>query len=257
MKTRISFPALLVISLILLVALACSTTTIIPGQATEPPVPTTAPSLTPIPSSTPDLAATLSAQATLAAAQRENDIKAILNRVDISSDTGHLLWDQEEPIAITMNGPDSLYQPFAEGIVASDFVLQTDMTWNTNSWPVCGIWFRSEDTFTDGAQYQLLFLRLSGLPAWSIEYHQFDRFVFNVTRQVKYSNDLNLDDGATNRFLLVANDNEFTLYINGKRQGRYYDDSRKLGQGVFAFYGSQDGKNTTCTFKDTWIWSLK
>jgi hypothetical protein len=265
MKTNILSPVLAFASLILLAAQGCSLGTVIPGQATEPPTPTTAPSPTPttapsptpVPSPTPNFAATRSAQATQEAAARENEIKSILDGFDIPSDTGHLLWDQTEPVAISLTGPEREYKTFADNIVASDFVIQTDVTWDTNSWPVCGVFFRSDSDFKNGAQYRFLFLRFSGLPAWDIEYHKYDRFVFNVTVQVKFSSNLDLEDGATNQFLIMANDKEFTVYINGIRQGRYFDDSKKLSEGYFAFYASQDGKETTCTFADTWIWSLK
>jgi hypothetical protein len=257
MKTNINKTAILVLtSLVLLSNPACSTGRIIPAVATETPTPSNMPP-TPSPSPTPDVAATRSAQATQAASQRESEIKAILSEYNIPTDTGHLLWDQEEPVSISLTGPEEQYKPLAQEIIASDFVIQTEVTWVTKSWPVCGIWFRSDDIYDAGAQYRFLFLRLSGLPAWDIEYFKYDRFVFNVTAQVKYSSDMDLASGATNKFLVMANDNEFTVYINGIRQGRYFDDSRKLSEGKFAVYASQDGNETTCTFDKTWIWSLK
>jgi hypothetical protein len=258
MKKIRNMPVILALaSLLLFTALACSISTTTPSVTTAPPAPTNAPPPTAMPSPTPNAAATRSAQATQTAAVRANEIKAILAQYDIPADTGHLLWDQDQPIAITLTGPEAEFKPFATDISASDFVIQTDVTWETNSWPICGIWFRSDKNFEDGAQYRFLFLRLSGLPAWDIEYHKYDRFVFNVTGQVKYSNDLDLNDGATNQFLIVADGNEFTVYINGNRQGRYFDDSKKLSEGYFAFSGMQDGNETTCTFKNTWIWALK
>ncbi|KAF0106065.1 MAG: hypothetical protein FD146_2823 [Anaerolineaceae bacterium] len=256
MKIRVLFPFLALGALVFMIGLACETTTTVTSappqtQPTAPPPPTA------IPSPTPDAAATRSAQATQTAAVRENEIKAILAQYNIPTDAGHLLWDQDQPIAITLTGPDAEFKPFATDIRASDFVIQTDVTWDTNSWPICGIWFRSDSNFDAGAQYQFLFLRLSGLPAWAIEYHKYDRWVFTVTGEVKYSDALDLNDGATNQFLIVADDNEFTVYINGIRQGRYFDDSRKLSEGYFAFSGMQDSNETTCTFDNTWIWALK
>ncbi len=44
---------------------------------------------------------------------------------------------------------------------------------------------------------------------------------------------LNIDDGATNKFVLVANGNEFKVYVDGNFEGQYYDWSKKISDGKY------------------------
>ncbi|MCL4273867.1 MAG: hypothetical protein QY328_03860 [Anaerolineales bacterium] len=42
-------------------------------------------------------------------------------------------------------------------------------------------------------------------------------------------------NGAVNQFVLVAEDEMFTVYFNGSRQGRYFDHSKQLTEGSLVF----------------------
>ena len=264
MKQRVLLPFFLLAGLILLVGLACGTVTTptaqppIQIQPTQPPpvqiqptpLPTPTPTDTPIPTPTPYLAATQMAE-------RTTNVIAQMVKFDLSTDTGHLGWYQTEPVAIRLNGFGNEYEPFAENVDVSDFALYTEVTWKTDSWPICGLWFRSDKTYKQGEQYRFYFLRISGLPAWDIEYWKNDKWITTVTDKIRYSDTLDLDDGATNKFLLVAEENKFTVYINGHKEGNYFDWSERLSSGRFAFTANQDSGDTTCTFANTWLWTYK
>lgn len=265
MRRKIFHPFIALAALVILVGLACGAS----GSPTPAPestkslptdTPEPIPTETPAPTATPDYAATQAAQATEAVAALQEEIVATLDGLDLPSDNGHVLWIQSEDVALEMIGGmnQPQYLNFAEGITASNFVLKVDMTWDTNSWPVCGIVFRASEKELKYADFYLIqFLRLSGLPAWDIEYYKRGYYASTITQKVRFSDALNLESGAVNQIVLHAVENNFTVYINGHRQGRYPDFSSILKEGSFAVSGFQDGGETTCTFSNGWIWAYK
>ncbi len=150
----------------------------------------------------------------------------------------------------------ALYQEFAIDLVAADFAIQTEVTWEASGLLVCGLMLRSEADFVRGAQYQFNYLRFSGLPAWAIEYHDNGEYQYSITN-LRFADAIDLENGATNKFLIIAEGNKFTIYANDTRLGTFYDDSKKLSKGRFAFTSSQDTGESTCTFENTWVWLLK
>jgi hypothetical protein len=252
-----SLAALLVLALL---AIACgasapeATETSTPLPPTDTPIPTETPTL--VPTATPNLAATVSAKATQAADDVFAELGDILKDEEIPYQDGSLLWQQETPLDIELTGPESRYIPFAEGETGKNFILKSDVTWRATGILICGFMFRSEDDFEQGKQYQFLYLRFSGAPAWAIEYHEFGYFKNSPTK-VKYSGAVDLTNGATNQLVLVANAGEFTVFINGTRQGRYFDYSEQSKEGAFAVLGSQDSGEGSCEYDNTFVWALK
>ncbi len=107
-----------------------------------------------------------------------------------------------------------------------------------------------------GKQYQFMFLRFSGLPAWTIEVHEFGQFKNSPTK-VKFSDALDLGNGATNQIILVVQDDHFTLYLNKVRQGTYYDYSKQRTEGGMGFLGIQQSGKGNCKFENSWVWALE
>ncbi len=249
------------VSFVLMFILACG---ILPGYsptATVTPKPTFTPTSPPtetptlVPTSTPNASATAEARATQTADDMLADLDKALGDTDIPYQNGYLAWRNDTPASIKMNGPASKLLEIDDRLTAGNFILKSDVTWNATGIIICGAIFRSEEDLVEGAQYQFLFLRLSGLPAWAIEFHDFGYFKNSPTK-VKYSSALLQENDATNQFILVAQDEEFTLYINGVRQGRYFDNSKQRLDGSFAFLGIQDSGKGSCTYENSWIWSL-
>lgn len=236
-----------------------ATPTLVPTNTNTPdptltPTPTDTP--TPTATSTPDVAATQAAQAT----QMAKDVLAELDEFlgkqsDIDYKVGHLVWQQTDPIRMNLAGPDFGYAAIDEEPTAGDFVFKSDVTWEATGLISCGAIFRSEPNIEQGKQYLFSFLRFSGLPAWRIEVAQFGRFL-NSPTDIRFSDALDLDNGATNQFILVVKDNEFTLYLNGNREGRYFDYSSQRMEGTFAFFASQASGDGNCLYENSWIWSL-
>jgi len=236
---------------------ATATFTPLPTNTPEPtltPTPTHTP--TPVPTSTPDVEATQAAQAT----QTAKDVLAELDESlgeesGIDYAIGQLLWQQTDEARIQLAGPDYDYAEIDDGPTAGNFIFKSDVTWEATGLISCGAIFRSEPNIEQGKQYLFSFLRFSGLPAWRIEVDQFGRFL-NSPTDIRFSDALDLDNGATNQFILVVRDNEFTLYLNRNREGRYFDYSSQRSEGTFAFFASQASGDGTCSFENSWIWSL-
>ncbi|HEU0293367.1 MAG TPA: hypothetical protein VFR47_11565 [Anaerolineales bacterium] len=236
---------------------ATATVTPLPTDTPQPTL-TSTPSATPTPTSTstPDAVATQAAQSTQAADSVLEELDMYLGeKSGIDYQVGHLLWSQTDPAKITLTGPDTEYIGLEDDSTAGDFIFKSDVTWEATGLLVCGAVFRSEANIEKGKQYLFSFLRFSGLPAWQIEVDQYGQFL-NSPTDVRFSDALDLDNGATNQFILVARDNEFTLYLNRNREGRYFDYSSQRSEGAFAFFASQTSGRGTCLFENSWIWSM-
>lgn len=253
---------LIVFAILAILCAACNsplaeptpTATPIPPTSTPTPLPTE--TATPVPTATPNLAATAEFKATQSAGVVLTELEELLGDTEIDYQSGSLLWQQRENLEIQMRGPDARYVPFAEDVKGKDFILKSDVTWNATGILICGAIFRSEPNLELGKQYTFLFLRFSGAPAWAIEYYEFGYFKNSITG-VKYSSAVDLKNGVTNQVLLVAKEGEFTVFINGVRQGRYFDNSKQREEGDFGFIASQDSGEGSCRYNNSWVWELK
>ena len=232
------------------------TSTPVPTNTPEPtftPLPTETP--TPVPTSTPDKKATAAAGATQASASILSELDELFGDTDILYEDGHLAWQQAKAMKVSLSGPGWDYVEVDEKLKAGNFILKSDVTWEASGIIICGTIFRAEPDIEKGKQYQLLYLRLSGLPAWAIEVHEYGYFK-NSPSKTQYSDAIDQENGGTNQIVLVARDEQFNLYINGVSQGRYFDYSKQRMDGVFAFHGVQDSGTGSCEFENSWIWSL-
>jgi hypothetical protein len=237
-------------------SLAAPTPTPPPTQTPQPTATQTpAPTHTATPTSTPDVTATAAANATLAASEMIGDLDKILRDADIPYKQGHLAWKQDDTLTIKMQGPDHEILTIDDKLTAGNFIFKSDVTWDATGLLLCGAIFRSEPNLEEGKQYQFLFLRFSGLPAWAIEVHEFGQYRNSPTK-TKFSDALDLANGATNQFLLVVQEDHFTLYLNKARQGTYYDYSIQRADGSFGFVGIQQSGQGSCKFENSWVWVL-
>lgn len=251
-----------------LVLVACSGAaapepTAVPTNTEEPPTATLEPSATATlePTATATATATLDktatavVKATEAAESIMTELDDLLAESDIPYKEGSLLWKQEETVSISLSEPGGKFSELDQKVTASDFVFKSDVTWDTTGLILCGASFRAEDDLKDGKQYRFLYLRLSGAPAWAIDFYDFGRPKNSITK-IKYSDALKLDNGATNQFAIVAQGEAFTVYINGVRQGKFFDYSKQSLEGIFSFIALEDSGESTCTFENSWIWAL-
>jgi hypothetical protein len=254
------FPVLALSALIVIWACA------VPGlgpAATATPVPTNtaAPTSTatatptPEPTATPDAAATSAAQSTETAASVVVELDRYLKNSDIPYQDGHLIWQQTNSFSINLSGPGFEIQGIDDAPSAGNFIFKSDVTWEATGLLICGAVFRSEPDVQRGEQYTFSYLRLSGLPAWSIDVLEDGAFK-NSPTDVRFSGALDLKNGASNTFLIAVQDDNFTVYINRTREGKYFDYSKQRTEGGFGFLASQDSGNGTCEYENSWVWSL-
>ncbi len=211
--------------------------------------------------STADAQATVdakNAQATQTAEAISALVKKDLDLLGVDASQGKLGWLQTDPITVKL---DTAWEyntlPAAEGVSASDFVIKTDLTWNTSGILICGIVFRSDRNLLTGNQYLLEFLQFSGLPGWDILFLKDEKIASNITGKARFADALKLNNDDTNTILLWVEGNKFTLFINDKRIGSFYDYSNLSMQGLFGFYGNQESGSSTCEFANSWVWVLK
>lgn len=251
-----------VIGITLLLIVACAapaaapTATAVPTNTSAPtatPVPTETP--TQVPTSTPDKTATAVVQATEAAVGVTDELESILGESDIDYEQGRLVWQQSKSMAIDLTGPSADYLEIDDDLTAGDFIFKSDVTWNATGLLICGAMFRSEPNLAEGKQYQFLFLRFSGLPAWAIQFHEFGQFRNSPTK-TQYADAIDQDNGGVNQFVLIARGEQFNVYLNQVSQGRYFDYSKQRLEGTFAFMALQDSGKGSCEFENSWIWSL-
>ena len=251
--TRLFFPIVIVI----IISLACTSplqpaaTTTPEPSATPIPTDTATPDPTPTFTSTPDRAA----EATAAAQVVIDQFRAEMGDHDISTDSGHLGWVQDMPIKLNLVGGDGLeYRTLAAGMEAGDFILKTDITWNNLGDAVinCGLVFRADSRFNDGERYEFWIRRFSGLPLWEIQF--WDGMEYVATSGTHISDALNQANGATNQIIIVAEDNAFTIFINGILQMKVNDPNSLRSDGQFGVVGSRNTGNLSCEFENSIIW---
>jgi hypothetical protein len=235
------------------------TSTPVPTFTPEPTAtqaPTETP--TPLPTATPDASATAQAAADQAAARAMDEVGNELESIGFSADSGQLLWLQDGSVGIELDEYGQwIFLPFDEDLVAADFVLKTDVTWeSTSGLMACGLIFRSERNIKEGKQYYYAMTRLSGLPMWAISYLQYSQYQKDISA-ARANSAINQDQGGTNKIVLVAEGEKFTLYINDIRAGSFYDYSKNMLEGTFAFSAWQESGESSCTFSDTWVWALE
>lgn len=223
---------------------------------TDTPIPTDTPK--PTATSTPDRAATRAAQSTQAAQDALALIKEDLEKSGLTLPAGKLGWMQDEAMPMEMTGYNTYYYlSIDEQLVANDFILKSDITWeSTGGLVTCGFFFRSEANFEDGKQYLFSMQRLSGLPDWRIAYLRFGEYQRNITGW-RPASAIDQGQGATNKLILQIVDGEYTVYINDQRIGTYPDYSVKNDEGYIAYYGYQESGESTCTFENSWVWLIE
>lgn len=225
--------------------------------ATFTPEPTDTPE--PTPTITPDRAATRGAKMTEVAAEIEGEIQAELEELGIDPARGRLAWRSDEPIGMTLDTYNTFATyPFIDGAEIADFVLKAEVSWeSTGGLMICGFWMRGESFEERAAHYLFQTLRLSGIPAWDIEYIKFNQWVATLSSggQVQTTIAIDQDFGATNTYVIVADGAVMEVYANGTRLGQAAVST--LRDGVLGGYISQESGESTCVWENVWIWDLE
>jgi hypothetical protein len=224
---------------------------------TETATPTSTPTDTPTPSPTPDLAATANFEMTQEAEANLAVAREILEDVKVSPNSGYLAWAEQDPWPLTATTyGTSFFEPIDEGTEYQNFVMHYDVTWDTDTgFAGCGLIFHSEESLGSGRQYRFYSFRFSGLPYWTVELWENGGFRNSAMGRGKLNSAINLENGSTNTYTLVVKDDIMTVYANDMRLSNvpiYGAD-----KGRIAFFVFQESGETTCEFKNAWLWVIE
>jgi hypothetical protein len=223
------------------------------------PIPTATPSNTPEPSPTPDLTATAVAEVTATAEAFLQTIYTDLQLAGFSAETGTLAWVQDEPFEMKVDQPSSSATRVLQDTnsVFSNFVMGVDVQWESEvAESGCEIDFRADAGVT-GRYAVFATTRLSGQPSWNwdLELYSSGRFQASLSDGLQFNSAINLSQGGTNHYVLVANGNALSVYANGVLLGDG-TASPELATGEISLGTWQQSGVTTCSFSNAWVWDL-
>ena len=228
--------------------------------------PTETPTLPPTPteivvemSPTPDLAATEAAGA-IATATAVAPILAELPTYGVDPSAGRVAWIHP-PVTIQASGFMSYtYANQNIATVARDFVLTSDITWNTRFGTAgCGYVLRSDgDQEGKYDQYIALLIR-GGSGELFFSIIQDGKLLRNEITNInanRFDRQFEWQNDTTNRFAVVARGNTFSFYSNGTFLGDV-TPSVAYERGFVAFVGLNESGTTTCQYTNAWLWLIE
>jgi hypothetical protein len=239
------------------------TATPLPPAATftPPPSPTAtlAPTNTPLPTatSTPDAKATKAAIATAAADDAIKTIEGVFKKYNLSTAEGKFGEMIDEPMELSASTYGERNYDLLSDIPYKDFAFYTEITWkSTSGLAGCGLAFRTEDLKMRKDYYTFNTLRLSGAPAWDVEWSANGKFKTNAMGKIKFNNTINVENGDSNAYLLVVRGKNVTVYANGEKLGQT-EINQRLDGGTFMALVFQESGETSCAFENSWVWNYE
>lgn len=227
-------------------------------QATEQAATEAAPSPTSPATATAQVTPTPAATPATAPSPEELAVHQELASLGLDSSSGALAW-LHPPARLEVAG----FQQFSTAnefpdTVAQDFVLAADITWNTEFGDAgCGFAFRATGLDADASLYVAILVRRdnghailqSRQDGIFLDDDLFDIRVTDLDPEFASLND------TTNRFVVVAQGNAFSLFSNGTPLGQV-TPANEFAQGGVAFVTLSDSGTTSCQFDNGWLWNL-
>jgi hypothetical protein len=194
------------------------------------------------------------AEAAAATAAAAAPIIAELPTYGVNPSQGVLAWIHP-PVTIDIEGYLQYdYINHFIGTLTSDFVVSSDITWNTGTGLAgCGFVLRSDGNEDAINQYMVIASRGGNGTVFFVkqtngEFFHEDPFSTNPDPQFEWQNDF------TNRLTVVARGNTFTIFTNGTQIGQVTDDT--FTRGFVAMVALSESFKTHCEFNNTWLWNL-
>ncbi len=228
-----------------------ATATLIP---TDTPVPTPTVTRT----ATPDSRATLAAAQTATQAAIDNRVNAELVEYGIDPSLGQVVWAYEDAVELDGGGyATGFYQKIEDLGVLEDFVVQSEITWNTSgALAGCGFIFRAPDDWDldIGDWYEFYMLRVQYAPVWFLDYWKDGRWEYSMPGWSGVeSGNIEDENDSKNILTLDVVGDTFTVYINGVKERAVQND--KVTEGCLAFQVVQNSGTSYCKFENTWVWA--
>jgi hypothetical protein len=236
-----------------------------PPTATPEPTDTLPPEDTVQPSDT--LEPTVDKAATREAKQEQTDAAetefagAVLGEINNQLDevgeflgSGQVIWFNPSEIEVASSKPNMIYYKMLDAsIQAADFALHTNVRWETkgNAGIVnCVVMLRVGEDIDMDPWYSLRLSRISG--ASSARFDLWQSWSILGAGSWNGSSYIRDGNGDENELIVVAKQNQFTAYVNGKQVSVWWNS--KIESGGFGFGTFQDYGTTTCAYSDNWIW---
>jgi len=209
---------------------------------------------------TVDRDATSEAEAEETAAAEQENADAVLGEIEGKLDevgermgNGSVAWMDPGPLEIDSSKPNMVSYNLVDGVEVADFAYHANVIWETKQKVgivYCVVMFRIEGDLDTESWYMMRMGRISGaghvlfdvMSGWSI-----------VGENGDFSGYIHDANGADNELILVAQANQFTVYVNGKQATVWWNT--KVDRGGFGLGTLQDTGSSTCTFSNNWIWS--
>jgi hypothetical protein len=172
---------------------------------------------------------------------------------------GHMAWIHP-PVTIQASGYLSYtYANKNIADVAQDFVLASDITWNTRFGTAgCGYVLRSDgDQDGNYDQYIALVIR-GGAGELFFTIMQDGEVIRNEITDININGldpSFQWQNDTTNRFAVVARGNTFSFYSNGVHVGDV-TPSIAYDRGFVAFVGLNESGTTTCHYENAYLWLI-
>lgn len=171
------------------------------------------------------------------------------------ADGGQVAWIHPPEELVVSDGAGYDYINRYAGIIARDFVLSGDITWNTQfGTSGCGFVIRSNGDEEALDQYMALMTRAGNGTVF------FSPVVDGVV-QSAFGTQANIIDPSfqwqndtTNRLTVVAQGTHFKLYTNGVLISEY--DYTEFERGFILLLALAESGETRCRFENTWLWLI-
>ena len=182
---------------------------------------------------------------------------ADLPRYGLDSSSGQPGW-VHPPASLEVEGHRQ-YQYENEFIatVARDFVVSSDITWNTQyGTSGCGFVLRSDGNQDALNQYLVIATRGAGGHGGFVAMvnGQVDRGSAREVYAEGTDPAFSPQNDATNRLTVVGQGPTLTVYTNGTRVGQFTND--RFDRGFIALVALSESGRTVCQFNNTWLWLL-
>jgi hypothetical protein len=194
------------------------------------------------------------AEAAAATAAAAAPIIAELPTYGVDPSEGELAWIHP-PVTIDIEGYLQYdYVNHFIGTLTSDFVVSSDITWNTGTGLAgCGYVLRSDGNEDAINQYMVIASRGGTGTVFFVtvtdgEFLHELNYSTDADPQFEWQNDF------TNRLTVVARGNTFTIFTNGVQIAQVTDDT--FTRGFVAMVALSESFKTHCEFNNTWLWNL-
>ena len=199
-------------------------------------------------------------QAALASATEQafQPIMQELQSYGIDTTQGRLAWTQP-PLTLFVEGYLQYDFDVEFVSVAHNFVVASDITWNTQFGSTgCGYVVRSDADEEAGDRYFIVATRggdgrvLAGvqLDGNLVLDDNVDIYANGIDPAFQGQND------TTNRIVVIGRENTFSIYSNGTFLGDFTPQSAFFERGFVAFVALNESGTTTCTFTNAYLWLM-